>query len=373
MRNIGWWIPISFLLLLGTVTALLSAAPSLGESELQELGAHDPAVRASAVEKFVSLGATSDLLDELGRAHSPLVKSGLAEAVRRKGVTSDDVTALGDLLTGSDVTARYLAAGLLSPVASQARSALAARAKDPDETTLVRAAAARTLGAAGPRARTTLGALATDETIPSTVRQAAIRALAGVDEVGTDDARALVDDTDRPWADRACAIQALAQAGQAGRTRLVGLTASKEAPVRKAAARALVASGDAGAAPTLAGLLGDPAAGVRYVALQGLEVLGMAASYPTAVFPRLGDMSGRVQALAARLSGQVGGSSKATVIPKLKGLLASTNFRVRYEAALALKALGDKSGATTMLTDRASKNPSVAKMAAAAYRIITGS
>ncbi|MFV1959901.1 MAG: HEAT repeat domain-containing protein [Planctomycetota bacterium] len=127
-----------------------------------------------------------------------------------------------------------------------------------------------------------------------------------------------------------------------------------------------------GVATTLAGLLTDPSSDVRYVALQGLEVLGGTSLYSTAVIARLGDRSGRIQALAARLSGPIGASVKTTLIPKLKGLLASTSFRVRYEAALALKALGDKSGAATMRADRASKNPSIAKMAAYAHKLITG-
>ncbi|MFV1959443.1 MAG: HEAT repeat domain-containing protein, partial [Planctomycetota bacterium] len=189
MRNVGWWIPISLLVLLGTVTALLSAAPSLGAGELRSLGDDDPAARSSAIEHLVSAGSTSDLLYELDQDHTPLVKAGLAEALRRRGVTSDDVATLEGLLGSSNVTTRYLAAGLLGPVASRAREALATRAADPDETTLVRAAAARALGGAGARARTPLRGLAYDRGIPATVRHAAIRALAVVDSGGTDDVR----------------------------------------------------------------------------------------------------------------------------------------------------------------------------------------
>ena len=61
----------------------------------------------------------------------------------------------------------------------------------------------------------------------------------------------------------------------------------------------------------------------------------------------------------------------STVKPSLVLLLASPNFRVRYDAALALFALGDKSGAATMLADGASTNPSQQRMATQAYSLIT--
>ena len=58
------------------------------------------------------------------------------------------------------------------------------------------------------------------------------------------------------------------------------------------------------------------------------------------------------------------------MIPKLKLLLASTNFRVRYTAAMALLQLQDKSGQATMFTDSASANASQAAQALQAYNAI---
>jgi hypothetical protein len=45
---------------------------------------------------------------------------------------------------------------------------------------------------------------------------------------------------------------------------------------------------------------------------------------------------------------------------------------VRYEAALALHALGDSSGVSTMATDKSSSNESQAVRAKKAYDTITG-
>jgi len=361
------------LLLLGTTAALLSVAWSADESAFRNLEDNNPQTRSDAIDRLVSQVSVSDLIDELDRDHPALARAGLAEAVRRGGVTATEVSALTGLLRSSNASTRYLAAGLLAPVASRAWDALGARAVDPDETTLVRAAAARTLAGAGPRAKATLRRLAFDLESPATIRHAAISALGVVDAAGVDDVRVLAEAPGRAWADRAQAIRALVGAGSTGETALVGITASKEARVRQAAAAALIACGNGRVSPALAGLLTDPVADVRYVSLQGLDVLGVAHLHRAAVIQRLADPDVRVQALAANLCGRIGASVKATLIPTLKGLLTSTSFRVRFEAALALKVLGDKSGAATMLTDRASTNVSMAKMAGYAYQIIVGS
>jgi hypothetical protein len=58
------------------------------------------------------------------------------------------------------------------------------------------------------------------------------------------------------------------------------------------------------------------------------------------------------------------------VTEKLKGLLDSSAFPVRYQAALALLALGSDGGKERMKTDKDSSDPSVKAMASKAYDLI---
>ena len=117
--------------------------------------------------------------------------------------------------------------------------------------------------------------------------------------------------------------------------------------------------------------LTDAWANVRYEALRSLQALGGTTTYRSQVIGRLLDADPRLQALSARIVGGICGDIASSVKPSLQALLASTNFRVRYEAALALLALGDTSGQATMQADRALPNPSHALLASQAYGAIT--
>jgi HEAT repeat protein len=239
------------------------------------------------------------------------------------------------------------------------------------ETVPVRTAAVAALGSAGAQARSTLWGLVRDAEVPPAVRHAAIRALARVSPDGASDVGALAADGKRPFAERLLAVQALAQPTAPGSAVLARLATSVTPTIRAAALSALAERGDTTQAALMASALSDPWATVRLRGLQGLRALGAGATYRTQVIGRLLDTDPRVLSLAAQLVGATCRDIASQVTPSLKLLLASGNFRVRYDAALALFALGDTSGAATMLADQASPNPTQQRMAGMAYAQIT--
>ena len=173
-------------------------------------------------------------------------------------------------------------------------------------------------------------------------------------------------------ADRTVAIRALADPASPSDTALGLLAASKNTRVRAETAAAMAKRGKPQHLTVLAALVTDPWPKVRYQALQAIWILGGAPANRAKVIGRMADTDPRVLALAGRkLVGQTCSDISSTVKPSLVTLLGSANFRVRYEAALALLQLGDTSGAATMLADGATTNLSQRQMAIQAYSLIS--
>jgi len=300
-----------------------------------------------------------------------LVKAGLAEAIRTMGVRASDLDSIKALLSDPAAATRHQAVKLLAPHAPAVLSDLEEVAAAADETVIVRAAATAALGNAGAQARSALRDLALDTDLAGAIRASAIRALSLVSTTAADDVRMIAEDSTRDWADRTVAIRALAQPASPGDTALSALTGSTTVRVRAETAAAMAERGLPQHISAVANLVGDAWPNVRYQALRALWVLGGAPANRTKVIARLLDADVRVKALAAKLVGQTCADIVSTVKPSLVLLLANANFRVRYEAALALFQLGDKSGAATMLADGASTNPSQRQMALQAYGLIT--
>ena len=312
------------------------------------------------------------MLDELDGNHTPLQVAGIAEAVRGIGLGTSDVGDVTPLLEATEAPTRHAAITILAQQPASARTALEAVVADEDEVTTLRAAAAFALRGAGAQARSRLRRVALDDREPTAVRKAALRALAQVSTDGAGDVKDVAADASASWALRRVAIAALGDPAAQSSSALTTLLASKVVAVRTATIEALVTRGALADPTVVAAKLTDLSADVRYAALRGLVILGATAGPRTAIVGRMLDADPRIQALAAEVVGRTCLSIKATVRPTLVSLLASTNFNVRYHAALALHAHGDKSGAATMLADSLSPNPSVATQAKQAYRLITG-
>ena len=371
MRKIERWLPVSLLVGLVLTAAVLFAGPPLPENDLADLAANDPQTRHAAILRLADSGQFSDLVYALGEDHTPLVKAGLAEAIQTMGIGSSNLDSIKALLTHGDATTRHLAVKLLSGHAPEVWTDLEGVADDQDETALVRAAAAAALGGAGAQARSALRDLALDADLPGVVRTSAVRALARVSPAAVDDVRKIAEDGAQDWAERTVAIRALADPASPSDTALGLLAVSKNTRVRAETAAAMAKRGKPQHLTVLAGLVTDPWPKVRYQALQAIWVLGGAPANRAKVIGRMADTDPRVLALAAKLVGQTCGDIVSTVKPSLVTLLGSGNFRVRYEAALALLALGDTSGAATMLADGASTNLSQRQMAMQAYSLIS--
>ena len=368
------WVPVVLLVALCVTGAVLWASPDEYSRALADLDEAAPEARAGAVEYLVSLGVSGldDLLDELAGDPTPLQAAGLAEVVRTIGIGTSDVEDVTSLLASTYPPTRHAAITVLALQAASARDALETVATTDSEFPALRAAAAVALGGAGAQARSTLREVVSDEDAPELVRMAALRSLARISSDGADDARNLAASPRQPWSLRRAAILALGDVNAAGDAPLAYLLTSREAPVREAVLEAMVARGGTTNVALVAGRLTDTSADVRLAALRGLSLLGAAAGSRQAVIGRMLDADVRVLALAAELVGQTCQDIASTVRPSLVALLASTNFRVRYQAALALYAHGDKSGAATMKTDSGSGNPSQALQAGQAYSQITG-
>jgi HEAT repeat protein len=362
---------------LGLVAAMfvagrLLAAPSAYESALADLASASPATREAAVASLVDGGSRSltTLLAEIDGRHAPLVKAGLVEAVKQLGVSTSQATALRALLSSRQVTTRFSAVQVIASTDGLMRAELLARAADSKESPAVRAAAAEALaGAAAELAGTK--ALAKDAAAPALVRGAAIRALGATGEDGAAEAKVIVLDAKRPLAERKAAIFGLSQGGSDGAAVLADLAEAETPWIRAEALAALASRGDADALSTLAAALSDEEAPVRAVALEGLLALGGGAAYAEEVEGLLADGDLRVKVLAVRHVATLGEAS-TEVLDTLSAFLADESANLRVEAALALHALGDASGAAAMAEDAESDDPSVARRAARAHRQITG-
>jgi HEAT repeat protein len=178
-------------------------------------------------------------------------------------------------------------------------------------------------------------------------------------------------DLNEPWPDRQAAVHALGSADVSLPATAHDLLQSKDARIRAQMVRALIDRGEVAELAGIAKATGDSDATTRLVALQGVAHYQGLVTHRAAVLLRLSDPDPRVQALAAKAVGGSCADVKTTVVPKLKILLASTNFRVRHNAAMALLQLQDKSGQATMQADALSTNVSQARQAKAAYDAIT--
>jgi HEAT repeat protein len=122
---------------------------------------------------------------------------------------------------------------------------------------------------------------------------------------------------------------------------------------------------------TLIQLTKDTVGDVRLAALRAIHDRSSGQGVRGAVIPLLQDADARVQALAAYHLRQNLAGDINTFRQQLLNMLGSGNFKVRYEAALALLAYNDKGGANTMLADLATAKASQRLQAADAYQRIT--
>lgn len=366
MRQAKWIVPV--LLLGGLVAAALAGDLDATPDWLDALSTSHGVQREAAIQALaLRPDLLSDLLTELESDHPPITQGAIGEVLARMKLSPSDVASMTSLLDSSQPTVRAAGLRILGAHAASARLALAKVAADTDEATALRAMAAAGLGGSGAAALADLrGLLQSDET-PDAVRLAAVRALPQVSDDGMGDAAALASDPDARRTEREAAVQALGAAGEAGRAPLQTLALRKETWIRAASLSALAAENATANVQAFVGGLTDTAPAVRLVALQGLATAGALTANRTAIASLLTDADVRVQQRAALFVGATFGDSPSTVVPTLKGLLLSTSFAVRREAALALLALKDKSGLATMQADRASTNPSQAASAQAAY------
>ena len=100
---------------------------------------------------------------------------------------------------------------------------------------------------------------------------------------------------------------------------------------------------------------------------RSLGVAGKESKYRDDVIARLDDADPRVQALAAESVARTCKDIASQVSDPLKKMLGSDSFEVRYQASLALLALGDTSGDETMLADQTTDNDTQKAQAKAAY------
>jgi len=167
-------------------------------------------------------------------------------------------------------------------------------------------------------------------------------------------------------------VQALASTDSLGPDLLKPLIKSPKAWMRKAAIGALGSTGSKAYAQALSAALIDGVADVRLAALRALIDVQGETTYRGLIAGMMGDADARVQALAARSVGRSSANIAAQVRGALMGLLGNASFHVRYEAALALFAHGNKGGLATMQTDQLSTNQSQSAQARYAAAKIQG-
>jgi|GEM_PF-4062903 len=371
-RSATWMLALGAL---GVIAAArLMAGPVGLSSDVKDLGSSDAAVRSAAVDKVKKLGkdAVPDLLDELASDHDSFAKATLAEIVRDLGVPSSEGTTLANLLSDRDFAARQAALVILASTPTLAKAALISLAASKSADPSLRAGAAEVLGGVGGEVRHVLAKIAGSPDAPETVRCGALAGLALTGPSGCDDVKTVVTAQGSSEALRQAGIAALGRKEAAGAMALKALIASPVVVIRSSAMAALAGLGDTSTVVDFVPGLTDPAPEPRLEALRAVLGLGGGTKYRENVITMLGDMDDRVVAVAARSVGQTCGDIAARVNPALLGLLFSMNFQVRYEASLALNALGDKTGLATMQADAMPPNLSQQQQATQAINIING-
>lgn len=344
-----------------------------GTNPIERLGDPDPVVREGAIDSLVRKGPSivTMLQAELVRAKSPLVQAGIAEALRRVGMSDSDVGALADELRSSSPATRRVVVGLVAATKpALLADGLRAVLEDVGEVPDVRAAAARGLGRVGESEAARLGRVASDRDAPASVRAAALRALADTGEEGLASVEAAAKGRD--VVQRDAALSALADKDVAATGTLLSLLADDAATTRAAAASAMALRGERSdlAVAALKTAVADPSASVRSAALAALVGSTKAHQATSEVVGLLSDPVATLQAQAARTLGHVIKDTSQTTLQALSALLPSPDFPVRYEAALALAEAGDGSGYPAMLADSFSTDPVTAKKAGDALATI---
>jgi HEAT repeat protein len=374
MLRVTKWVWVVALISIVVAANAIVAAPTGYERTIEALGHSDSAARLNAIEELAQGGRSTlgTLLAELDADHAPLVKSGLAEAIRRIGVGRNEESTLTALLASSSPVTRHATVTILRRYPRLAQPTLLKMAESKRELPSIRAAAVLALSES-PDLRPPIKALAHDLSVSRTVRDAATTALATAGLDGASDVKQIAEDASRPREERMVAIRSLARPGSQGVSALKDLANSTTPWVRAEAIGALLrrsATSELSLMATAA--TRDADAYVRATALESLIALGGGPTYREGIIGLLGDADVRVQALAINYLGRSGGDIAARLQAALRGLLASGNFNVRHEAALALFAHGDSFGAATMLADSAALNISQARKARQAYDLITG-
>jgi HEAT repeat protein len=346
--------------LLAVVVAMIGlvARATLGEERgfddvVADLSSSDVSERAQAVADLVQGGSQSlsKLLGEIDSNDDPTAKGGLAEAVWKIGVGSNQEAALTSLLAARNPATRHAAIAILARHTGVARAALARTAASATENSFIRAGAAEAMGGDS-SARSALKSLIANKVTPSSVRVAAIRGLARTGTNGANDIRDVALDGKRTHAERRSAVLALGQAGADSHDALVALVQAGEAFVRAGALAGLAFKGSSEDFEALAGWCGDDAPEVRVEALRTLVILGGGADHRSTVAGLLSDSDVRVQILAVRFFAKDTADLSETTQAALQSALESDSAGLRYEAALALHAHGDDSGKDVMKADR---------------------
>ena len=372
MRRFWIALPIAAGLAVGTGAAVLMASPTELEAEIADMGSVNRATRASGITRFKARGVVT-ALQYLEADPAPLLRSSLVEVVREVGPSAQVVPALRRLLASADPGDRMAAIHAVTGQPSLLRPELKALLANDRQHGAVRKAAAAALGGDGAQSRSDLLAVAGDAAEAKDVRLAAIRALAVTGTTGAADVRAIAQDADEPKSVRIAAIQALGAAGSHCRSALSTLTQDTTAYVREYAVSALGTIGNANDVDAVAGLSGsDGAASVRLAALVALIDMGAESSKASAIAARLGDSDVRIQARAAESLARSTGVAYEDVDDALSGLLSSSSFLVRYQAALAMHAYGDDGGTSTMQSDAASGPADQQKLAQRALSVLAG-
>ena len=370
-RGPGRW--VGALLVVGAcLGAVLLAHAEDQPSWLESLGVENGVERQVAIEALAANRAdlSDDLIAALDDELPPRTIGAMADVLATMALTPLEVETVEGLLASVDPVVRFAAVRVLRGHPTAAVGPLARLAADADEPAALRAAAAAALAPGGAEATGALASLAGSEAVPSSVRHAALRAWASNASSGMEGAAKVAADLQAPWPDREAAIDALGRSGLSLPAAALALLQNKDARTRARMVRALIDRADPMLLSAIAVRLGDTDAMTRWVALEGVASYQGLLTHRAALLLRLSDPDPRVQALAARHVGTTCADVKTTVVPALRGLLASANFRVRHAAALALLRLQDKSGQATMKTDAASPNPSQAVQAQAAYDAI---
>ena len=372
-RRLRAMVPFVVVTAIALTAAVLTASPSDFEVRLQNLGSPEAAVRKTAVE-LLSSGSDktrSDLLDELSGDHSRLAKTGMLRAVRNIGVTTGMKAQAVDMLRSEDAWTRQAGLSLSTDIATSARPELEAVAKNKTELPFLRQLAVHALGKAGAQSRSALLGALNDPESPEDVTHEALRSLAAISSEGRADVVAYIHDATKPMPTRRAAVAMLAHSD--GRAALISLCSSGAgfAWLRADATAALATLADSQDTATLIPQTKDAVGDVRLAALRAIHDRSAGQGVRGAVIPLLQDADARVQALAAYHLGQNLAGDFINFRQQLLNMLGSGNFKVRYEAALALLAYKDKGGANTMLADQKTQKTSQRLQAADAYQRIT--